>query len=273
MQQIRYSKYLLLFSLGIAPLCSCDFSYTALEKRRAVQAEKSQDFDAAVKYYRRIVTRSPESKIGIEAARAAARISEYETRNFLEAVWFYEHIIKYAKDESERRKAQVTISDIFFERILDYRRAIIEFNKLLILRNSNSESVDFKFKLAKSHYYLNDFEEALSEVEGALKLTEQPSKVFELKMFLASIYFNTKRLETALEIYRVLVKEDKARARKENVFMNIVVCLEELEQFDKAIVELEQMRADYSDPEFIDLKIKRLKERKANMPGSRGLRK
>jgi len=62
-------------------------------------------------------------------------------------------------------------------------------------------------------------------------------------------------------------------AAADNVAMNIIVCYEELEAFDKAIERLEKMRPTYRDPEFIDLKIKRLKERKANLPGSRGLRK
>ena len=63
------------------------------------------------------------------------------------------------------------------------------------------------------------------------------------------------------------------RAKADNVEMNIIVCYEEMEAFDKAIKRLEKLRSSYQDPEFIDLKISRLRERLANLPGSKGLRK
>src|SRR5690606_7343199 len=104
-------------------------------------------------------------------------------------------------------------------------------------------------------YYLNHFLEAQNEVEDALKMVEDKDKKFELRMFLASIFFNTKRLESALETYKDLIKEDPVKAKNENISMNVIVSYEELEQFDKAIGELETLRDSYQDPEFIDLKI------------------
>ena len=45
---------------------------------------------------------------------------------------------------------------------------------------------------------------------------------------------------------------------------------EELKQFDKAIEVLENMRPQYPNPDFLDLRISRLKERQYNQPGAQG---
>ena len=120
---------------------------------------------------------------------------------------------------------------------------------------------------------MSEFFQAESEVNNALLRAEKGAKRFELELFLANILFNTKRMDKAIEAYKKLDEEYPALAKQEKVKMSLVVCYEETERFKEAIGLLDSMKAESEDPEFLDLKIARLKERIRNLPGSRGMRK
>lgn len=224
-------------------------------------------------HYRRVIDRDPESEYATLAAREAAKISYFDSKNFSDAIHFYEHLVKYSQEERERRNAQEQVAHIYFDKLNEYNRAIQEYNKLILLRNSNEEVANFHFYIARAQFYLGNFVEAQNEIEAALKTISDEEKKFEALMFLGNIYYNTKRTEQAVSVYENLAAKYPERAKAEKVDMNIVVCYEDMEAFDKAIEKLMKMRSEYSDQEFIDLKVKRLSERRANLPGSRGLRK
>jgi tetratricopeptide (TPR) repeat protein len=269
---MRSSKILLLIPVSLL-LAGCHFSSLSLEYSRGKKAQDSKDYKAAIRHYNRVITREPESRQALESARQAARIAVFDTKNFSEALMFYNHLILYSPVSSERLDAQKRIAAIYFENLTDYKNAIIEYNKLLSLKNSDTDVIDFKLRVAKSYFYLNNFYQAQTEVESALKLAGESPQRFDLMLFLGNVYYNTKRTDDAVKIYQELIQKFPNRAKAENVAMNIVVCYEEREQFEKAIEELMVIREEYPNPEFIDLKIDRLRERKANLPGSRGLRK
>lgn len=254
-------------------LTSCSVSFSRLELSRGVKAAEEKKFSKAVEHFKRVMARDPESLSAISAAREASKISYFETKNFNDAILFNNHLVKYSDKENERRNAQELIATIYFENLNNYKMAIQEYNKLITLRNSNEEVANYHFNLARSHFYLNNFIEAQSEVEAALKSVEDKDKKFDYLLFLGNVYFNTKRVEAAVKVYEDVVENFPDCAKADNVAMNIIVCYEEMEAFDKAITKLEKLRSSYSDREFIDLKIKRLKERLANLPGSKGLRK
>ncbi|MEQ1664254.1 MAG: tetratricopeptide repeat protein [Bdellovibrionales bacterium] len=259
--------------LIIVVLASCNYSFTNLEYERGQDAEKSADYKEAIVHYKRVLVKDPESEKALQAARQAARITFFETKDYLQAIGFYNHLIKYSKVESERRESQKNIANIYFEKVFDYPKAILEYNKLLLLKFSNEDTVGFKFNMAQALFNLNRFTEAQEETESAIKIAQNRDKKFDLLMYLGNIFFNTKRIPLAIKTYEEISREFPEKAKQNNVAMNIAVCFEEIEAFDKAIAELENMREGYRDPDFIDLKIKRLKDRKANLPGSKGLRK
>jgi tetratricopeptide (TPR) repeat protein len=277
LKRLSYSKHrwigAIIVVFSVLNFTACSMSFSSLEFHRGKKAAEEQDFKAALEHFQKVIRRSPESDNALAAAREASRIAFYETKQFGEAVQFYRYLIGFSPIEQERRKSQVKIADIYFENINDYPQAIEEYNKLLLLRNSNEEIVDLRSKLARANFYLHRFAEAQLEIEGALKIVENPDRKFELRMLLGNLYFNTKRAEEAIRVYETVVRDYPERAQKDNVVMNMIVCYEDMEAFDKAIEKLSSIKSNYPDPEFIELKIKRLKERKANLPGSRGLRK
>jgi tetratricopeptide (TPR) repeat protein len=259
--------------VGALVLVNCGTSFNDLEYKRGQEAARKKQYEKALKHFKKVSERDPDTSLAVMAAREAAQIAFFETKKFQEATQFYLHLVKYSKDERERREAQSKIASIYFDKLNDYARAIEEFNKLLLLRSSNEEVAEYRFYLAKSHFNLNNFFEAETEIQDALKVVENPDRKFDLLMFKGSLFFNTKRIDQAIDVYKELTVQYPERAKRENVVMNLIVCYEEKEAFDLAIQNLQELRANYPDPEFIDQNIKRLKDRKSNLPGSKGLRK
>lgn len=266
------SKYWALI-FGALTLLSCNIAFNDLEYKRGQQAASKKQYEKALKHFKKVAERDPDSSLAVLAAREAAQIAFFETKKFPVATQFYLHLVKYSQDERERREAQAKIASIYFDKLNDYPRAIEEYNKLLLLRNSNEEIAEYRFYLAKAHFNLNHFFEAETELQDALKVVDNPERKFDLLMFKGSLFFNTKRIDQAIDVYKELTANHPERAARENIAMNLIVCYEEKEAFDLAIQKLLEIKPNYPDPEFIDLKIQRLKERKANLPGSKGLRK
>lgn len=254
-------------------LTSCQYSFLKLEFERGVRALSKNEYSKATKHFYRVMVRDPDSPLALESSRKASRVSFYETKNYSRALNFYEHMVLYSKKSLERKEAQKQIASIYFDKLSDYKAAILEYNRLLQLENTIEEKFLYKFAIAKSYFYLNNFFQAQVEIEELLKLKLSESRVFELKTFLGNVFFNTKKMKKAIAVYKELMKDSPERSETENIAMNIVVCYEELKQFDDAIRVLQKIRETYNTPEFIDLKIVQLKKRKANLPGYKGLKK
>lgn len=272
MERLKLTKgFFCLLSLVV--LTQCHFSSLSSDFREGKEDVAEKRYPAAVKKLERVIRRDPEGELGVEAARLAAKVAHYEIKDYKKAIEFYNHLVNYSGVDAERKESQKRIAEIYFENLNEYKKSIEEFNKLLALKNTKDEAISYKLKIGKANFYLNNFFQAESEVDSAIKLADEKEAQFELLQFLASIYYNTKRIDEAIKIYEDLLKRFPTRAKAENVPMNIIVSYEELEMFDQAIAGLKELRPTYSNTEFIDLKIKRLEQRKANLPGSRGLRK
>lgn len=267
--KINFAVVILLLSV----LTGCHLSYDRVEFDRAERALKREQFKEAVKHFSRVIKRSPESDLALEAARNAARVSLFQTEDFIQAIQFFRHVIIYSKSEKERKEAQRNIATIYFDKLTDYKSAIVEFNKLLSLSHSPEDETDYKLYLAKSYFYLNNFFQAKIETDELLKRNLSDEKKFEILLFKGNILMTSKEINEALGVFEQLKKDFPELAKKEKVDMSIAVCYEELNNFAKAISVLEELKADYPHPEFIDLKIKRLEQRQANLPGAKGFRK
>lgn len=275
LKMTRTKKIKGLFSLTILLVISiaqtsCQYSYTRLEFERGRKASEEKKFDQAIKHYDRVVSRDPDSNLAIVSAIKAAQLLRREIKDYSRAIYYYKHVIRHSDEQKIAIKVQKKIADLYFENLGDYKSAIDEFSKLLKTTEKNSDLyIDSKLKIAKSYFYLNNFFQAKTEATELLKEVDDSEKTFELKQFLANIHFNTKNIEEAIKLYKELNKDYPQRSRDENIPMSIVVCYEELKQFDDAIAELKQIKPTYPTPEFIDFKINRLKERIQNLPRRR----
>lgn len=223
--------------------------------------------------YQRLMTREPRSKNGLQAAREGARVAFTERQAYSKALRFYRHLVLYSSNAEERRTAQKKIAIIYYENLADYKQAVTEYFKLLELPHSPAEDFEYRINIAKSYYFLNNFYQSRSEIQQLLKQALTPDQRFETLLLRANIFLAVKAMDEAIETFQQVIRDFPERAKKESVALSLALCFEEQRKFDEAIQTLKSIREQYSAPEFIDLRIKRLQERASYLPGAKGLKK
>lgn len=251
-------------------LSGCSFSLEWIEGLRAQRAVARHDFVTAADAFGRLVDRAPDGPRAVQYARQGARIAHLETKNYPQAIDFYRTLILRAPDPIERKTAQRYVAQIYFDNLLDYDQAVVEFEKLLKLEHRPEEAFRYRLNLAKSHFQLNNLDQAGHELDVILDQSHSGDEAFEAKSMKANILVAQKRTPEAAQAWDQLLHEYPERAKKENVALNLVVCYEEMKDFGRAIEALERMKADYANPEFLNKRIERLAKRQSNLPGAQG---
>ncbi|NJL24459.1 MAG: tetratricopeptide repeat protein [Calothrix sp. SM1_5_4] len=266
-------KRLGLLALTLISLSGCTFSLDWFRFIRAQRAVMRHDYPAAIRIFQMIAENEPDSPQALSAARQGARVAHLEAKNYPRAVDFYKQIVLRSPDVEERKSAQRYIAQIYFENLLDYDQAVIEYERLLKMDNRPEENFRYRLNLAKAHFQLNNLGQSMTEIDVLLSQKHGEDEIFEAKTLKANIQMANKQLAEAAETWEGILTQFPERSQKENVALNLVVCYEELKEFGKAIGVLERMKPGYPDPDFVDLRIERLKERKANLPGAQGWRR
>ncbi len=263
---------LLLISLSTS-LFACTWTPEDKYLKTAHEAAKAQKWNEAIESFEKVVKVSPESPEALASSQEGAKIALVYTKDPVRLVTFLKHIILYSKSEDERVTSQRLLAETYFEKINDYKNAAIELNKALEFFKSGKENGQLRLMLAKAYFFQNQFFQARTEVDTALKEDMDQEFVFKALLLKANIYFNEKRLDDAINMYQKLAVEFPQKSKTEQVALNLAVCYEEKEDLKKAIETLEKMRVGYSMPEMIDLKITRLRSRLEQAPGAKGLKK
>ena len=261
---------LVCFALGLG---GCSFSSEWGQYWRARRAVARGDNRAAVAAFRELVERDPDGGSAATYARQGARVAHLELKDYPVAVEFYKTLVRRSTDPVERSSAQRYIAQIYFDNLLDYDQAVIEFERLLKLEHRPEEAFRYRLNLAKSHFQLNNLEQAENELDVILGQKHSPDEIFEAKLMKGNILVSRKRPADAAVAWAELLKDFPERSKKESVALNLVVCFEELKEFDHAIETLERMKGDYANPEFLNARIERLARRRSNLPGAQGLKR
>ncbi len=266
-------KFIFALLGSLVAFSGCRYSIQTVEYQRAEQSFEEQKFKEALVHYEKVVVAKPKTAMALEAARRGARIAHLETSEFQKAIAFYRHLVLYSQDENERMEAQKKIASVYFEKLSDYSNSIKEYSRLVQLPHSQSEDLEYRFSIAKSYFYLSNFYQAAIEMKEILDRVKDKSSRFEYLAFQGNIFLTTKKLDEAIEIFRFIMEQYPEESMKENVPISLAVTYEEKGDFKEAIQVLEKIRKIHPSPEFLELRIKRLRERVLNQPGARGLTK
>ncbi len=256
----------LFLGMGCTPPEGRDFKQGQNEAREGKYPLSLSSFEHSMK-------RNPTSPWAIKSAHEGARISFFETKDFKRAAQFYRHIVINSDDSQERIEAQQKLGEVFLENLQDYPQAIIEYSKLVEQNLPDQEVGQYRLGLARAHYFQNNLFQAESELAEILKLKVEPPLRFNTLMLKGNILIAQKEFSKAAALFKELIKDYAEKAQHENVPLTLAVCYEEAGELKEALVVLEGLRKTYQPPEYIDLRIKRLKERQKNQPGAKGFRK
>jgi tetratricopeptide (TPR) repeat protein len=256
----------------IAVLLGCESSLNREFEKGQANQEKGQ-FVEALSSFEKVIARSPSSEMGLKSAREAARISFFELKDFKKAAEFYEILVYSSPDPDERLRAQKLVTAVYLDHLNNYAQAIVEINKVLPLIQDPSERMKYKMDLARAYYYQNNFFQAEMEVDEFLRISKNEDQNFQMTLLKANIALARKDLVRASTILKEMMKQNPQRAMKENVGMTLAVAYEEMNDYKGAIATLQEIRNQHPMPDYIDVRIKHLQDRMKNAPGARGMKK
>lgn len=263
-------RFFLIFILFVSSACS---SQEQADYKQAQKEIYQQHYRIGLSLLDRVIKRNASSDLPLIAAREAARISFFEIKDFDKAIQYHRFIILHSPNEKERLESQRQIAAIYFNNLQNYQLSIVEYSKLQEMPHTDLEAAQYKMNMARAQYYLNNFFQAESEIDALLKLKSDDNIRFSALMLKGNILVGKKDFKAAAEIFKGLLQNFPEKANQENVPLTLAVCHEENLDFNSAIAVLEQYRNKYSQQEYIELRIKRLKERMKNAPGAKGFRK
>lgn len=245
----------------------------ANEYLKAKDAASLGHHRTALSGFDRVLKRAPESDYALKAAREGARIAVLELKDYKRAVTYHKFLVLHANDPHERVSSQKQLASIYFDQLQNYDQAILELNKLVTESETDVEIARYKLDIARANYYQNNFFQSQSELDDLLKRNVDDNERFAALVLKSNIYMAQKKYTDAIEIFKKLIPAYPEKSLLENIYQTIAVCYEESGNFTEAIKMLEIAKDKNSQPEYTELRIKRLKERQKNQPGARGLRK
>jgi tetratricopeptide (TPR) repeat protein len=260
--------------LAVGGLSGCSFKMDWLRRIRANHAFERHDFPTGLEILQKIVARDPDGPEVLEISRQGAHVAHFEAKSYATAVDFYRHIIFRSQDPDERKSAEYFIAQIQFENLHDYNQAVMEYEKLLKLASTPNEIFRYRLNVAKSYLQMNNLDQALVEIDILLS-TKGTSKegIYEAQILKANTLIASKHLEEAASLLESVFKEDADKTHKASAGLSLAVCYEQLKNFNGAIQVLEDLRPLYPNPEFLKDRIERLKGRRENQPGAKGLKR
>ena len=182
-------------------------------------------------------------------------------------------MILYSKSPNDRLDAQKKVAELNFSNLQDYKQAIIEYNRLLQLPHSREEGLSYHLAIARSYFYQNNFFQSQVEADQILADFAGLDGVFDAFELKANILMQLKKLDDAVAVLKETIERYPEKSKERQIGLLLTVVYEEKKDFANAIATLESIKDTYPSPQFIEGRIKNLKERASYLPGARGWRK
>lgn len=258
--------------MGLALIFSgCTFRGPSIEdvQSKLARGEKAE----ALQELENILEKDTNQAVTVEAARIGAPLSHFQLKNYDAAIQFYLYLANYSPLLDEKISSLKYLTQILMDHSRDYERAVEIIEKLLAMNLDKHEKYYYRLLLAKSNYQLARVDQAQAELDVLKEAELSEDFRYDVSVFESNVLVSQKRHEEAAKLLKSLIKNNPTRAKVDGLQLNLVSCYEDMNDLDAAIEAMEEMRSDYPDPQFVDFRIARLKERKKNMPGARGLKK
>jgi len=223
-----------------------------LEERKYPEA--LNEFESAVRY-------APKSKEGLEAAEKGGETALFHSTEFQRAVFFFRSIVLNSSDLADITEAQKKIADIYYEKLGDYAQAILEFQRVLQSKLGPMEEQAIEMKIAKSYFYMANFEQAIFEATHFMQKHPKSSFIFEANMLIGNSYLALKQHDKAIQTFDKIEKYYADYKESYQATINKALAYEEKDDFNRALATLESARGKYPQLDILEVKIRGLQRR------------
>lgn len=264
----------LLLCVGVLDIaCSVDSA-----KNRYVLAEKlwtDKKYAASVTEFEKVRVKDPKGKLGQRALYRSAMTQMLFLSQYEEAERKFRQLIEISTDPDTQWDAQKQVGEILFSKTEHYDEAIQHYEGLIKQRPDATEAPEFIFRMAKARFYLWRFDEAIRSYNEILKKHPTPPWAEKAAFEIGITYFTRgeqrpggrgpgmESYQEAIDAYGRFIKNYPKSELLPQAQFGIASCLEELDQLDAAFHAYESLLSTYPSPRVIQIKLARIRERKA----------
>lgn len=252
-------------------LIACTKTPGEVEFSRAQKEVKNSNSREAIIIFHKITRLYPKEEISLKAAREGFSLCKLE-----KSCEYYDYflglIIANSDDDQEVIKAQTELALYYYDKGM-YSSAIQTMNTLLSKSNFKHQKNDVRLKLARSYFYIKSFYQSEVELNAYIKEANTDREKFDGLLVKADILSAQKKFNEASLAYKEIKEKYRDHYIKDQVYISEAFMYEDQKLLDQAIITLEEVQKEVENKEFVSVKIERLKERKALMPGASGLKR
>lgn len=245
---------------------------------RFMLAEKlwqEKNYPAAVAEYEKVIQKDPSSRIGMQAGFRAAMTQTLFLNEHLSALRKLNRIIDADVDPEFTYEAYRQIGEILFSKLEQYEQAIAHYERMIELYPKDPNQAEYIYRIGKSQFHMLHFDDAMKTFKIAVDKypgTEWAKRSrFEMGVSQQTKGHQLQAKETraAQDAFRQAVKqfEEFIKLFPEDPLalearFEIGSCFEELDQIDAAYKAFEEIREKYPNRTVVELKLKRIHDRK-----------
>jgi TolA-binding protein len=251
--------------------CSVDSA-----KNHYLLAEKlwnDKNYSAAVSEFEKVTVKDPRGKLGSQALFRSATTQFLFLSQYNDSVTKFKAFVQMSRDSRLSWEAQLHIGEIFYSKTDQYDQAISHYRELLKERPYHPDAPEFLYRVAKSHFFLFQFGDAIVAFEELMKRYPNSPLVEKALYGIGSTYLTrgeqysddpgngNQSYELAKETFEKFLKRYPKSTLVSEAQFGIASCLEELDQLQKAFEAFESLKKTYPSPDVIQVKLSRIRDR------------
>jgi len=158
-------------------------------------------------------------------------------------------------------EARREIAGIFYDRLMDYRSAAQEYERL-VHEYPQEKGIDgFQYRVAQSYFLVRDFDQARTEARMLLEKWPDARYAPEALLLIANSYYLENRFAEAIEAHRKLLDMGPDVPIRARSLFELGMCYQDLGDKAKAEESFLAALKDHPRPDLVQMQLKALRER------------
>ncbi len=263
-------KSLVFFLISFFMLFGC----TSEHGKKIIEAKKVRDSEPeqALLILDRALSDANDSKDKLEIILEIEDIIKKKVKK----ADYYKGILKkklvYVESDFDKNETLLTLSKLLIQNFKDNISALNYLEKIKIEALIEEQREQYFKSVLIAHINNNNYEQALIEVDGFLKMKDlSPSERFKIQMLKARTFADFKKVESAESEYKKLLNEYPNLSKKWKLRTQLALTLEGQKKYKEAISQLKAYAKENEDEDpLLDWRIQELEKRLAQQPGGKG---
>ncbi len=253
---------LLLVATGGAVIGGEFYSREAIAERQFARAEKllaEKKYADASGAFREIYQLYPNHHLAPRSLFTSGEIKHLYLESPEKALLDFLLVEKTYPDSDFRETAQRRIAALYMERLEDFERAVVAYQKLLDEGVADADGI--QYRIGEAYFKLNNFEQARIEWETLLKRSPESALLPEALYRIGVTWSLEKDYQAAEETFLQVMDAYPQSPYAPEARFSLAAIYEEQERLAAALDLLETLQGEYLSQKALDKKMEQVRER------------